>query len=304
MKKVSVILTTYNAANTLRPTLRSILEQEGAGTEYELDLIAVDDCSDDDSMDILREHGLDPLQTPARSGGPNLGRNMGLARSDADGILIADHDDLWEPDRIRSMLPHLDQVPVLSCGYHLQDQALGHSRVRVQEDRDGSGYRDFVEDETFRAKLSKRRDGQNTYLGSIMYRGELANIRFEETHGMVDFDWILRMFHGRSSREVCRPLYTRVVQPGNLSFDPDYRTRDFHYTLDTMQTYAKEYPEEVRIGRARAHGTLARYHYVTGNMPEARRHFRQDQRSWKTLAYYMTTYAGSRWVKHRFNVFG
>ena len=53
----------------------------------------------------------------------------------------------------------------------------------------------FEENETFLNKLKKSLTGQNTYLGSIIYHSELKGVLFEENFGVVDFDWVLRLFH-------------------------------------------------------------------------------------------------------------
>jgi len=75
--RISVILTTYNAEKPIRRTLNSVFAQNGINRDFELELIVIDDCSTDQTPDILQEYGIDFYQTPANYGGPNLGRNCG-----------------------------------------------------------------------------------------------------------------------------------------------------------------------------------------------------------------------------------
>ncbi len=51
--KVSVIVTTYNSAENLRTSIPSVLTQDGNGSEFELEIIAVDNCSQDSTLDVL-----------------------------------------------------------------------------------------------------------------------------------------------------------------------------------------------------------------------------------------------------------
>lgn len=53
MKKVSVILTTYNSEKSVSRVIDSILNQKGLGEAFQLELIVVDDCSRDQTQQIL-----------------------------------------------------------------------------------------------------------------------------------------------------------------------------------------------------------------------------------------------------------
>ena len=94
MKKcVSVIVTTYNSEESIERTLNSILKQEGIGEVFDIELIVVDDHSTDNTPAILKEFDATILTTAHNTGGPNVGRNMGLKRATGDFICIIDHDD-------------------------------------------------------------------------------------------------------------------------------------------------------------------------------------------------------------------
>ena len=56
MKKVSVILTTFNCENQLQDVLDSIKNQEGVNKLFKLELLVVDDCSTDATRNILKEN--------------------------------------------------------------------------------------------------------------------------------------------------------------------------------------------------------------------------------------------------------
>jgi len=132
----------------------------------------------------------------------------------------------------------------------------------------------------------------------------LNHILFEEVFGLIDYDWVLRIFYGRDSIEVCDSLYTRYVDGQNLSLDPFYRRVDYYYSLFFVERYMNEYPKEVKISMQRIHGSRARYFYLVGDMKNARAYFLRSQLNWKTVLYYFTTFIGSSFVKKHFNVFG
>ncbi len=303
MDKVSVIITTYNSERTIQNTLSSILQQKGAGEQFMLEVLVVDDCSTDKTHDIVRKQdGVIFLSTGKNSGGPNKGRNIGLEHSTGDYLCITDHDDEWHSDRILKILPHLKKVPIVSSGYTLLDRSENKKIERVRISSEPFIY--FEEDATFLKCLSKSKIGQSVYLGSLMFRKELAHIQFEEQFGVVDFDWVVRLFQGQDSIEICESLYTRLVDGDNLSLDESYRKRDFEYSLLFLKTYENEYPKEVQDAIHRINGSRARYYYLMGDMKNARFYFRKSSMTVKTLAYYLTTYMGSKFVKRFFKVFG
>lgn len=302
MKKVSVILTTYNSENYVQRTIDSIQHQLGIDENFGLELIVVDDCSTDHTPEILKRNNLIYLSTEKNSGGPNKGRNIGLKAASGDYICIADHDDEWKEIKIISLLPHLTSVPIVTSGYTLIDNATGKKTERVKQNKDTFIF--YKSNLTFLNKLTKSLRGQNTYLGSIIYTSELRHILFEEDFGLVDFDWILRLFHQNASIEVCDSLYNRYVDGRNLSLNEAYRKKDFNHSLMFIKEYEPLYPKEVKISYRKIHGSMARYYYVMNNMKEARFYFLRSGFGLKTLAYFITTYFGSDYVKKKYNVFG
>ena len=69
-----------------------------------MELIVADDCSTDNTIKILKSEKIPFLSTKINSGGPNKGRNIALKKCTGDYICIADHDDIWFPDKIEKLL--------------------------------------------------------------------------------------------------------------------------------------------------------------------------------------------------------
>lgn len=302
MLKISVILTTYNGEKTVERTIQSIIGQDGNGIEFTIELIIIDDCSTDSTYSILEKYECILLSNKKNTGGPNKGRNIGLSYATGDYICIVDQDDYWKEYKIKTLLPYLSSAYIITSGYEVVN--LNTKKTTTHTQSNTKDYISYQKNETFLKRLTKSLDGQNTYLGSIIFSNNLKNILFEEHFGMVYYDWLLRLFHKQTSLQVCKPLYVRYLTDNNLSLNETYRKYDFYYSLLTIENYEETYPKEVSAAIKKVHGSRARYYYLIGNMKKARYYFTRSQWNIKTILYYLTSFIGSQFIKKHFNVFG
>ena len=304
MKKVSVILTTYNSGNQLQEVIDSINNQEGKGELFELELLVVDDCSTDNTKAILVKNGVNFQKTSQNTGGPNHGRNLALKQCIGEYICIADHDDIWFSNKIKKLLAVSHIAPIITSGYILSDISSSKEVARISKSLDEKGYLQYEKNETFLSKLTKSKVGQQTYLGSILFHSSLKHILFEEEYGMIDFDWVLKLFYNQKSVEVCSALYLRKVEGNNLSLNEQYRINDYYYSLKTTSVYEGEYSAAVKCVKKRINGSMGRYYYLIGNMKLARKYLLKSTIELKTILYLITTFVGSKIVKKYFKIFG
>jgi len=305
MKTVSVILTTYNSEKYIHRTIQSILHQDGKDKEFYIELIVVDDCSTDHTLKCLQNYNdINIVSSQQNSGGPNKGRNIGLKKATGDYICIADHDDEWKTYKIKRQLKFIEEAPIVTSGYTLKDSSLNKTIERTKTINNQRNYILYKENVTFLKKLSKSKKGQSIYLGSIMFQKELKNVLFEEYYGSIDFDWVLRLFYQQKSIEICESLYIRHVDGSNLSLNDTYRKNDFYFSLSFIENYDNEYPEAVKKGILRIHGSRARYYFITNNMKKARFYFLRSDINLKTILYYFSTFIGANFIKKHFKVFG
>ena len=101
MYKVSVIMPIYNAEKYLNNTLDSVINQS-MGFEN-IELILVDDCSTDNSRNIIEEYSknysnIKPIFLEENSGCPGIPRNVGIENATSDYIMFIDSDDLYFPE--------------------------------------------------------------------------------------------------------------------------------------------------------------------------------------------------------------
>lgn len=299
MIKISVILTTYNSQLFLERAINSVINQEGINTLFTLEFLVIDDCSRDNTLEILNEYKIAYFKTERNSGGPNTGRNIGLSNATGDYIIIMDHDDEWCSDRILKQIRFTDKAPIVTCAH-----SLISDENEVRDLGKDFEYRFYEKDKTFKDIISKTKNRQSSYLGSIMFHRSLKNILFEEHFGQIDFDWRARLFHNNPSVESGESLFNRYVYGENLSLDRTYRIRDYYYSLLTLEDFERDYPKEVKKGIKRINGTRARYHYLVDEMKMARRFFLRSHLNIKTFLFYITSFAGHKYVKRKFHFFG
>lgn len=101
---VSVIMPAFNAEDVISHSIESLLNQ----TWWNIEIIIVDDCSQDNTLNIIREHALkDPrikvLENTINMG-PYVSKNRALSAVEGEYITGHDADDWAHPQRIENHL--------------------------------------------------------------------------------------------------------------------------------------------------------------------------------------------------------
>lgn len=112
---VSVVMPAFNAAATLRRSMRSVLEQ----THPEVELVVVDDASSDATARIIQEVAASDRRVVAlrldRNQGVAAARNAGLARASGRYLAFLDSDDWWHPLKLQVQLAWMQQSGAQAC---------------------------------------------------------------------------------------------------------------------------------------------------------------------------------------------
>lgn len=112
---ISVALCTYNGSRYLRAQLESLLAQ----TYRKLEIVAVDDCSTDDTVAILNEYEARDARLRVLSNPSNLGlqKNFERAISLCAGDFIApcDQDDVWLPEKLDTLYEAIGNHSLVYC---------------------------------------------------------------------------------------------------------------------------------------------------------------------------------------------
>lgn len=96
---VSVVMPVYNGSAYLGQAIESVLSQ----TYRNLELIVVDDCSKDDSLQVIGRYAADArivLLRNEANAGVAASRNRALAQSRGRYVTFLDQDDVWLPRKL------------------------------------------------------------------------------------------------------------------------------------------------------------------------------------------------------------
>jgi glycosyltransferase involved in cell wall biosynthesis len=143
---ISVCMAVFNGERYLEEQLRSILVQLANDDE----VIIVDDCSLDGSVDLIR-HTDDPritlLQNETNSG-PTASFERALFLAKGKYIFLSDQDDIWEPGKVAIM-----------CGIFNSSNSL----VVVSDARVVDAHRKILAESLFRLRRSRPGFWRNLY---------------------------------------------------------------------------------------------------------------------------------------------
>lgn len=223
--KISVLLPFRDAARTLDECLESIQAQ----TFHCFELLAVDDHSEDESVEILRARH-DPrcrlLPNPGRGLVDAL--NTGLRAARAPLIARMDADDIMHPERLALQHRHFADQPKLDLS---ASQVELFPRALI-----GNGYREYVRWQN--ALLTNAELSDNRYVESpfahptVMFRRDaVAGLGgYRQGDFPEDYDLWLRMFRaGCRMEKLPRVLLRWRESPQRLSRrDRAYRRAAFN----------------------------------------------------------------------------
>lgn len=109
---VSIVMPSYNTANYIESSIESVRHQ----TYENWELIIVDDCSTDDTDEVVRpflsDRRIRYLKNEQNSGAA-ISRNWALREAKGKWIAFLDSDDLWLPEKLEKQVTFMEQN-----GYH------------------------------------------------------------------------------------------------------------------------------------------------------------------------------------------
>lgn len=104
---VSVIMPAYNAEQYIEESTASVLNQ----TFRNVELIIVNDCSTDNTLEIIKHISQNDSRVIVIDNATNLGcansRNKALLEAKGEYIAFCDSDDVWVSEKIKKQLDHI-----------------------------------------------------------------------------------------------------------------------------------------------------------------------------------------------------
>lgn len=247
MDKISIVVAVYNAEKTLKKCIESLLNQTYENTE----IILVNDCSKDNSLDICNEYSKANDNVKVISNERNSGvsdtRNNGIDNSTGEYICFVDSDDYVESNYIEVLYYYYQKyntVPI--CGFVYHDEYNHAKPVKYS----WSGNEELVSlGEAFRLKSEL----YLTALWNKLFDRRLIvekNIRFDTNISVgEDLRFSIEYFDKNNISEVYvlkKPLYHYMKLSGNSlisGFVDDFdRERE---SLLLIKNLANKYKENV-----------------------------------------------------------
>lgn len=149
MVKVSVLVAVYNASQYLCECLDSLLGQ----TLRDIQIICIDDCSTDESLDILKEYALQDNRVEVIHLDTNSGqahaRNIGLQKAIGEYTCMLDADDWFSPDALQKAVETFDSDTDAVLFDVVMSWTNRQERYPMQVFKTMSGYDAFVKSLTW-----------------------------------------------------------------------------------------------------------------------------------------------------------
>ncbi|MCW3111184.1 MAG: putative glycosyltransferase epsH [Segetibacter sp.] len=133
LKLVSIVLATYNGERYLTKQLESLFNQ----SYQNIEIIAVDDCSKDKTIEILQEHAARHANMKVFVNEVNLGfiKNFekGCTLSNGDLIAFCDQDDYWDIHKIKKLAAAIGNYPIIYSDSLVCDENLNPTGTKISD---------------------------------------------------------------------------------------------------------------------------------------------------------------------------
>ncbi|MBQ2773416.1 MAG: glycosyltransferase family 2 protein [Clostridia bacterium] len=105
---VSIIMPSYNTAEFIAESIQSVQAQ----LYKDWELLIVDDCSTDETDDVVKPYLVDQRITylkNEKNSGAAISRNRALREAKGKWIAFLDSDDLWVPDKLSKQIEFMEE---------------------------------------------------------------------------------------------------------------------------------------------------------------------------------------------------
>ncbi|MEM9634831.1 MAG: glycosyltransferase family A protein [Pseudomonadota bacterium] len=135
---VSVIIPCYNSERTIRNALISVVQQ----SQRPLEIICVDDCSQDRTIDVIQSFAAEFSQQSVRiermpeNDGPGSARNHGWDIAKGDYVAFLDSDDFWHPQKLEFQVAVMREQECFGSSHRRTTNLPGaydHAEAKAQE---------------------------------------------------------------------------------------------------------------------------------------------------------------------------
>ena len=193
--KVSVVIPTYNRINLLERAVNSVIRQ----TKNAFEIIVVDDGSDDDSSEMVKQKFGSVILVRQENCGVSAARNRGIEISKGDWIALLDSDDEWKPNKLEKQINALSEDPdYFFC--HTNETWIRNG-VRVNQGKRHKKYGGYIFDKCL--DICRISPSSALFKKSIL---EHVGLFDNELHVCEDYDLWLRITREHKILFIDEPL--------------------------------------------------------------------------------------------------
>lgn len=225
---VSVIIPTYNREKLIIRSVESVLNQ----TYENLELIVVDDCSNDNTVDILTSVTDSRIRIVKleKNSGACVARNRGIMEANGDYIAFQDSDDVWREEKLAYQMNAIKRYNADICVCQMERVGFREKNGIYPDMEDGIvEYKKIV----------------GSFIAStqtiVAKREVFDSCKFDsQIKRMQDYDWIIRAASGRSVCAVRKPLVDVYLQQDSIT------TYNWKKLIDSYRLFLKKYENLAR----------------------------------------------------------
>jgi glycosyltransferase involved in cell wall biosynthesis len=245
LPKVSVVIPNYNYAYYLGHAVESVLSQ----TYRNLEIVVVDDGSEDASEQVIAGYGERVRLIKQKNQGVSAARNTGVRETRGELVAFLDADDLWTPSKLeRQVRCYLDDTDLglVHCGVDEVDVNGNHLGSQID------GMEGWVARELLLFQRAVILGGGSAML---VPRAVFETIAGFDTRlsTSADWDFCYRIARRKRVGFVSEPLVKYRVHASNMHSNIKAMEHDM------LLSYAKAFSDddmEVRELRRRCYGNL------------------------------------------------
>jgi len=260
---VTVIIPTYNRAHLLGRSIKSVLGQ----TYRDIELIVVDDCSTDNTEEVIRSFSDERLlsfRLNENSGSPAAPTNKGIEAARGEYIAIQDSDDEWLPRKLEKQMDVFKKVSL--------EVAVVYTdvwRIRENGEKEYNPSPHIMPEDgiIYRKALGYRLEGIGTQ--TLLIRKECfskTGLFDEKLHMYIDTELLIRMSKYYYFYHLQEPLVNYFETPGSMVLNSNFES----WILARKLILEKHF-EDIRKSRR----LLATHYFSIGHHLYSRGEFRQ-----------------------------
>ena len=193
--RLSIVVNMYNTAKYMPRCIETLLEQDIPQEEYEI--ILVDDCSPDNSLEMAREYAAQYMNvrvcTHEKNKGLAAARNTGIDDATGQYLCFVDPDDYIEKNSLAALLKQMDEEQLDMLRFNYQKVDEDYNNVPDSEIEARFDYTPGVMTGT---EYLAHRLGVGCYVWAYIYRMDFVKktgIRFFEGCFFDDTPWLPRV---------------------------------------------------------------------------------------------------------------